>query len=290
MNDRQVLNENEIVYNRGRMDEKQSVTVQLYCMDMSVEDIAKAVNEDISVVERWIGTYRDLHESLGKDGELYYTASEIYNEPLYEIPSDRKVYGYACIASGNADEIRQSMAGYDTGIPETNIFIDLLRKPDDERDDYDHLMKLLKQDDLLYIKSVDCLGGNYNEIIKQWKYIVEDKKAEIAVIDTPMLDTRRSKGMLDTMLMEVVLMQLSYLYEDQKKKRKKRQAEGISNAKAKGIQFGRPGVALPDNFDEIVLRYKRKELTVSEAADMCNMARTTFYDRASRYEQSVKTK
>ena len=363
MSDKLLKADNETIYNKGRMDEKQATAIHLYCMDVSVEDIAAIVNESAALIEEWISNYKELKEDHDKDWDAYYNAARRYYEqngnlnidptyvspdgmllglwlrtqkrinagliqgdltemqekrlemigidwdchtikfnpdrnnpynpdldPSYEYAAQGKVYGYASTYSDDTDEIRRSITGYDMGIPESCIYIDVCPASGDRREKLEQLIRLLAPGDLVYVKSIDCLGRNYDEILKQWKYITENKKADIAVIDTPVLDTRRGRGMIDTLLTEVVLVQLSYISETQKINRKKRQAEGISRAMAKGVQFGRPGVDLPDNFDEIFLRYKRKELTVSEAADMCNMARTTFYDRASRYEKSIKSK
>jgi DNA invertase Pin-like site-specific DNA recombinase len=208
------------------------------------------------------------------------------DESLEAYNSDRKIYGYANVSPDSRDDALRLIASYDTEIPEENIYIDVHTGTECKHDKYGHLMHILMPGDLLYVKSIDSLGRNYDEIIKQWKYITNEKKADIVAIDTPILDTRNGKDMMNTLITEVLLVQLSYLSESQKINRKNRQAEGIS--KAKGTRFGKPSITLPDNFPEVYRRYKRKELTVSEAAELCNMARTTFYDNVKRYEKTMK--
>lgn len=112
-------------------------------------------------------------------------------------------------------------------------------------------MKKLRPNDLLYIKSIDRLGRNYEEILEQWRILTKEKKVDIVVLDMPLLDTRRGKDLIGTFLSDIVLQVLSFVAENERSNIKQRQAEGIAVAKAKGVRFGRPPKPLPSNFYKI---------------------------------------
>ena len=194
------------------------------------------------------------------------------------------IYGYARVSSKDQNEIRQIIALHEMGIEDEFIYIDKQSGKDFERKMYKRLMRRISAGDVIYIKSIDRLGRNYEEIIEQWKFITKEKKADIVIIDMPLLDTRRGKDLMDTFLSDIVLALLSYISETERMNIRMRQAEGIAAAKARGVRFGRTPSPLPAGFAEVYRRYKRKELTVTEAAMLCNMPRTTFFDRASRME------
>ena len=137
---------------------------------------------------------------------------------------------------------------------------------------------------MLYIKSIDRLGRNYEEIIEQWKYITKTKKADIVVLDMPILDTRQGKDLMGTFLSDVVLALLSYVSENERVNIRKRQAEGIAIAKEKGVHFGRKEDPLPGNFDIMVKKRRNDEVTVREAARMCGIPKSTFFEKAKKYE------
>lgn len=130
---------------------------------------------------------------------------------------------------------------------------------------YKKMVKKLKYEDVVYIKSIDRLGRNYNEVVEQWQYLTRVKKVDIVVIEMPLLDTRRGKDLMGTFLSDVVLQVLSFVAENERENIRSRQREGIEAAKAKGVKFGRPQVPLPDNFMEIYERWKKKEITAAEA-------------------------
>ena len=195
-----------------------------------------------------------------------------------------RIYGYARVSSKDQNEIRQIIALHEMGIEDEFIYVDKQSGKDFERKMYKRLMRRITRNDVIYVKSIDRLGRNYEEIIEQWKFITKEKKADIVIIDMPLLDTRRGKDLMDTFLSDIVLALLSYISETERMNIRKRQAEGIAAAKARGVRFGRTPSPLPTGFAEVYRRYKRKELTVTEAAAMCNMPRTTFFDRASRME------
>ena len=190
------------------------------------------------------------------------------------------VYGYVRVSSREQNEDRQMIALREVQIPEKNIYMDKRSGKDFQRPQYRKLIKKLKKNDLLYIKSIDRLGRNYEEIQNQWRIITKEKGVDIVVLDMPLLDTRRGKDLLGTFLSDVVLQLLSFVAENERTNIRHRQAEGIAAAKARGVAFGRPKVPLPDNFDEIQQRWKARELTVTEAAKACGMTRSTFFRRA----------
>lgn len=160
-------------------------------------------------------------------------------------------YGYIRVSSTDQCEDRQCIALREAGVPDTHIYIDKQSGKDFNRPAYRRLIRKLKKDDLLYIKSIDRLGRNYEEIQRQWRILTKDKGIDIVVLDMPLLDTRRGKDLMGTFLSDIVLQVLSFVAENERASIKQRQAEGIAAAKARGVKFGRPQRALPDNFDEV---------------------------------------
>ncbi|MCD8049958.1 MAG: recombinase family protein [Clostridia bacterium] len=196
------------------------------------------------------------------------------------------IYGYVRVSTKEQNEDRQVVAMQARGIPPKNIYIDKQSGKDFNRRQYKKIFKLLKENDLLVIKSIDRLGRNYNEITEQWRLITKVKRADIMVIDMPALDTRREKNLLGSFLSDIVLQILSFVAENEKDNIKQRQAEGISAAKAKGVKFGRPQKPLPDNFYEVHNRWRNKKISLKEAAAECGMPPTTFFNKAEQFETS----
>ena len=147
-------------------------------------------------------------------------------------------------------------------------------------------MRKLKRDDVLYIKSIDRLGRNYEEIQQQWRIITKDKGVDICVIDMPLLDTRRGKDLVGTFLSDIVLQVLSFVAENERTNIRQRQAEGIAAAKLKGVKFGRPPIPLPENFHSIHKAWRGKKLTLREAAEACCLSIGTFYHKARKFEKA----
>ena len=172
-------------------------------------------------------------------------------------------------------------------IPDQNIFMDKQSGKDFNRPQYRRMVRKLKPDDLLCIKSIDRLGRNYEEIQNQWRILTKEKRIDIVVLDMPLLDTRRGKDLMGTFLSDVVLQVLSFVAENERTNIRQRQAEGIAAAKAKGIRFGRPPNPLPDNFYKNYCRWKAKEITCTAAAKACGMPLSTFRDRVKIYERLV---
>ncbi len=198
-----------------------------------------------------------------------------------------KIYGYARVSSRDQNEDRQIIALKEMGVPEENIFVDKQSGKDFNRPQYKRLLRKVKNGDLIYIKSIDRLGRNYAEILEQWKIITKYKKADLYVIDMPILDTRREKNLLGTFISDLVLALLSYVAENERATIRQRQAEGIAAAKARGVHFGRMPKPLPENFYEVYQQWKMKKITVSEAARQCGMPQSTFFNRARKYEMST---
>ena len=195
-------------------------------------------------------------------------------------------YGYIRVSSVDQCEDRQRIALQEVGVPNTNIYLDKQSGKDFNRPAYRRLVRKLKRDDLLYIKSIDRLGRNYEEILRQWQVLTKEKKVDIVVLDMPLLDTRRGKDLMGTFLSDIVLQVLSFVAENERTNIKQRQAEGIAAAKARGVKFGRPPRPLPDNFDEVCRDWQDKKITLRQAAEICQMPSSTFYDRATKLERT----
>lgn len=193
-------------------------------------------------------------------------------------------YGYIRVSSYDQNEDRQIIAMQKLEIASKNLFIDKQSGKDFNRPHYKQMLRRLKQNDLLFIKSIDRLGRNYAEILEQWRYLTKIKKIDIAVLDMPLLDTRIGKDLMGTFLSDIVLQVLSFVAENERNNIRQRQAEGIAAAKAKGIRFGRPPKPLPNDFHAIYQKWKAGKITGSKAAKECNMPLTTFRYRANQYE------
>lgn len=199
-----------------------------------------------------------------------------------------KVYGYVRVSCTDQNEGRQIIALENIGVGKKNIFIDKISGKDFERPMYKKMIKKLKEDDWLYIKSIDRLGRNYEEILEQWRILTKEKKVDIIVLDMPLLDTRRGKDLMGTFLSDIVLQILSFVAENERSNIKQRQAEGIAVAKAKGVRFGRPPKPLPENFSAVYQLWKNGNVTGVEAAKICNMPMSTFLYKAAIYEKTKK--
>ncbi len=193
------------------------------------------------------------------------------------------VYGYIRVSSRDQNEDRQLIAMKELSITDKNIFMDKQSGKDFNRPQYKKLLRRLKRDDLLYVKSIDRLGRNYEEIQNQWRILTKEKGIDIVVLDMPLLDTRRGKDLMGTFLSDIVLQVLSFVAENERINIKQRQAEGIAAAKAKGIQFGRPPKSLPEDFHLVYQQWKAGKITGVAAAKACGMPMSTFRYRAEIY-------
>ncbi|WP_442912286.1 recombinase family protein [Lacrimispora sp. 210928-DFI.3.58] len=193
------------------------------------------------------------------------------------------VYGYVRVSSTDQNEDRQMIALKEVPVPEKNIFMDKQSGKDFDRPNYRKMVRKLKAGDLLYILSIDRLGRNYKEIQEQWRLLTQEKGIDICVWDMPLLDTRNGKDLMGTFIADLVLQILSFVAQSERENIKKRQAEGIAAAKAKGIKFGRPEKEVPENFEEIVRQWEQKRLPFTEVLKQCNMSEATFYRRLREY-------
>lgn len=195
------------------------------------------------------------------------------------------IYGYIRVSSKDQNEDRQLIALREVDVPEKDIYMDKQSGKDFNRPQYKKLVRKLKKDDLLYIKSIDRLGRNYEEIQNQWRILTKDKGADIVVLDMPLLDTRRGKDLMGTFLSDIVLQVLSFVAENERTNIKQRQAEGIAAAKARGVKFGRPPRPLPENFYEVHKAWRDKKIPLKQAAALCGLPEGTFYSKARKFEK-----
>ena len=199
---------------------------------------------------------------------------------------ENKIYGYVRVSSTDQNEDRQLIALHELGLSDKNIYVDKQSGKDFNRPQYQKLLRKLRPGDLLYIKSIDRLGRNYEEIQNQWRVLTKEKGVDICIVDMPILDTRRGKDLLGTFISDLVLQLLSFVAENERTNIKQRQAEGIAAAKAKGIRFGRPPKPLPENFHSVYQQWKQGSLTGNAAAKECGMPLSTFRYRAEIYEKA----
>lgn len=190
-----------------------------------------------------------------------------------------KIFGYVRVSSTDQNEDRQMIALRQVGVPDENIYMDKMSGKDFDRPQYKKMVKRMKQGDLLYVLSIDRLGRNYDEIQNQWRILTKEIGIDVCVIDMPLLDTRQSKDLLGTFVADLVLQVLSFAAHNERDNIRKRQAEGIAAAKARGVHMGRPVVEAPPDFEEIVKAWEKKKITMEEAMKRCGMSETTFYRR-----------
>lgn len=194
-----------------------------------------------------------------------------------------EIYGYVRVSSIDQNEERQLIELSKKNVVSRNIYIDKQSGKSFERPKYKQLVKKLKKGDLLYILSIDRLGRNYREIQEQWRILTKEKGIDICVIDMPILDTRNGKDLMGTFIADLVLQILSFVAQNERENIRKRQAQGIAAAKAKGIKFGRPEIILPDNFEELIREWEKKRLPLSEVLKICKMSEATFYRKLREY-------
>ena len=194
------------------------------------------------------------------------------------------IYGYIRVSTREQNEDRQRLALAALPVPKEKIQMDKQSGKDFERPQYRRLVRRLRRDDLLYVKSIDRLGRNYSEILEQWRMLTKEKGVDIAVLDMPLLDTRRGKDLMGTFLSDIVLQVLSFVAENERDNIRQRQAEGIAAAKARGVRFGRPPLPLPDNFHMLHQAWRGQKITLRQAARACGMPTGTFYSKAIKLE------
>lgn len=187
-----------------------------------------------------------------------------------------RVYGYARVSSKDQNEVRQIVALESFGVPGSLIFIDKQSGKDFDRPQYQRMLRKLKPQDTLVIKSIDCLGRNYNDVLEQWRMITKEKQAAIVVLDMPILDTRQGHDLTGTLIADIVLQLLSYVAQVERDFIRQRQAEGIAAAKARGQRFGRPAIKRPEAFDELKALWKARGISAAEAGRRLGISHVTF--------------
>ena len=195
-------------------------------------------------------------------------------------------YAYVRVSTASQNIDRQMEEMFRQDIEFKNIFIDYQSGKDFERKNYQKLIKRLKKDDLLVIKSIDRLGRDYNMILDEWKKITKIIEADIMVIDMPLLDTRvEGKNLVGKFISDIVLQVLSFVAQNERENIKQRQAEGIRIAKAKGVHMGRPNYVLPNNYEHVINKYIKREINNKEAQQLLNMSRGTFFKYLKIYKE-----
>ena len=189
------------------------------------------------------------------------------------------VYGYVRVSSMDQKEDRQMIEMQRAGIPDSHIYVDKQSGKNFDRPSYKRLIRRLGEGDLLYILSIDRLGRNYEEIQDQWRVITKEKGVDIVVMDMPLLDTRQGKDLMGTFIADLVLQILSFVAQSEREKIRERQEQGIAAAKARGVRFGRPEKELPDNFNQLVRAWEKKQILLPELLRECDMSEATFYRR-----------
>ena len=187
------------------------------------------------------------------------------------------IYGYVRVSTREQNEDRQLIALREVGVENKNIYLDKQSGKDFDRPQYKKLLRKLKKDDLLYIKSIDRLGRNYEEILQQWRLLTKDRGIDIVVLDMPLLDTRRGKDLMGTFLSDIVLQVLSFVAENERTNIRQRQAEGIAAAKARGVKFGAEKKPLPEGYEQIRDAWLAGEISLRDAGAVLGVSHMTFY-------------
>ena len=186
------------------------------------------------------------------------------------------LYGYIRVSTREQNEDRQILALKELSIPEKNLFIDKQSGKDFERPQYRKMVRKLKKDDLLYIKSIDRLGRNYTEILEQWRFLTKEKGIDIVVLDMPLLDTRQNRNLTGTLIADIVLQLLSYVAQTEREFIRQRQAEGIAAAKRNGVKFGRKPMERPNGLESLKEQWLHGELSARAAAKQLGVTHSTF--------------
>jgi len=187
-----------------------------------------------------------------------------------------QTYGYARVSSQDQNEDRQLDALHEIGVAPERIFVDKQSGKDFERPQYRRLIKRLRPGDLLYIKSIDRLGRNYEEIQNQWRIITKERGADVAVLDMPLLDTRNGKDLMGTFIADLVLQILSFVAHNERDSIRKRQAEGIAAARKRGVHLGRPRKLPPPELAVIGELYSSGKISLNKASARLGVSKSTF--------------
>ena len=188
------------------------------------------------------------------------------------------IYGYIRVSTKEQNEARQKISLQNFPVREENIFMDRQSGKDFNRTSYRKLLKKMRKKDILVIQSIDRLGRNYEEILEQWRILTRERQIDIVVLDMPLLDTRdKNRDLTGTFMADLILQVLSYVAQNERENIRKRQAEGIAAAKERGVHFGNPGKPVPVAFEDVAGKWRRKEISLSEALRELEIGRTYFY-------------
>lgn len=193
---------------------------------------------------------------------------------------------YARVSSKDQSLERQLSAAREIGIEDEYIFVEKASGKDFKRPEYQLLKRMLRSGDALYIQSLDRLGRNKQMILDEWQELVKDKQIDIAVLNMPLLNTMKYKDLngIESLISDLILQLLSYMAEDERKRTKERQEEGIRTAQKKGVKFGRKRYEIDDTFKAVYPEWKQNKITAVEAMKRVGMKSNTFYRRVKEYE------
>ena len=188
------------------------------------------------------------------------------------------IFGYVRVSDASQNEDRQMISMAEQGVLAKNIYMDKQSGKDFERKAYRAMLKRLRPGDTIVLHSLDRLGRDYAAILDQWQFITKNRGADIVVLDMPLLDTReKDRDLTGRLISDIVLQLLSYCSQKERENIRKRQAEGIAAAKARGVRFGRPCAAFPEDFGELVAKWEHGALEFREILKQCGVCRSTFY-------------
>ena len=189
---------------------------------------------------------------------------------------ENQIYGYIRVSSRDQNEDRQVITMREFGIAEKNLVIDKQSGKDFARPGYRRLLRKLKPNDTLVIKSIDRLGRNYDEVLEQWRLLTKEKQVDIVVLDMPLLDTRKGRDLIGTLISDIVLQLLSYVAQTEREFIHQRQAEGIAAAKARGVKFGRKPKERPAEYEHLRNEWRAGRISARAAARQLGVAHRTF--------------
>ena len=200
------------------------------------------------------------------------------------------IYGYIRVSTREQNEDRQRIALLQFPVEERLLYMDKQSGKDFNRPQYRKMVRRLKPDDVLVVKSIDRLGRNYEEILQEWRVITKEKQADIVVLDMPLLDTRKGRDLTGTLIADIVLQLLSYVAQTERENIRQRQAEGIAAAKLRGVRFGRPAIKIPDTWPQIYELWDTCQISAREAARRLGVSHATFFHWVDAYDPLVRKK
>ncbi|WP_433947042.1 recombinase family protein [Paenibacillus sp. SN-8-1] len=198
---------------------------------------------------------------------------------------------YGRVSAKDQNETRQLIKFRELGVEERFIFVDKLSGKDFNRPQYQVMRQMIREGDLVYIDALDRLGRDYDGIIKEWKYITRELNADIICLDNETLFNSQSfrvMGDFGKVMEDQFLSLLAYVAEQERKKNRQRQAEGIEVAKAEGVKFGRPKIVIDGDFTQVYQEWKLGAITATAAMQKLNMKHRTFYRRVKEYELGLQ--